>query len=747
MQDILEKAQTFLYENGYKVRLSLDLLTGDHERFEEDDALWIKGDVKPEGYFTFTVGDFRDVLPKVSFHPGKRSSYAKEEWEKHKEQWEEDKRKALIRKKEGHERAEREARDIWNSAHPRSSGGAGEYCQRKRIAGIVSRYTTEGGREVDLIPMYRLGEGDSVRFRGVQKILPDGTKLFIKGQEVQGTFCPVLEYAPSDSGDYAIAEGYATSETVARLSRCKTYSCFHAGNLLHVGDALRIAFKPKQLFIFADNDHRTEKDHGKNTGLEAAEECAEKLGAKIIVPQFTAEEEWASDWNDYFLIHGEEATRAEIERQIKVQTPSVRVVEEKEKRVWSKHKSMDMDEILDLGKEILDIRFKVFIDDRATILYNIKDIKKKELVVCHNEELVIKRLSQNIRELTGQSPVIKFCQVVYDHWKISTESLKAEPPSFTWSDSDDWTFKKLDFTPTEGAFPAWEEFLYRCSSPEDFMAFIWSIFETKSVSRQYLYLCDPHGQGGKTTIINTLGEIFGNAYTAINNTFVSGPAARWLLGNLYGKRLVGWPDVKNTKFCMTEILRNITSGDDVTVEFKGQAPFSTRMYLKLIMASNHEPSISSGGADLSRLIRVDLKENTFGKNDPLWREKIRAELPFFLYECRKWYREKCPNHGNIILSHKTTELTAESTEGIEAHLEDIVMRRIEFGDYTINSSDWVKFYKEERLSNHEVSNLKDYLKRLNPSVRKKREGNHKATIYHGFKIRELRGQVVGEFRF
>lgn len=320
MQDILEKAQTFLYENGYKVRLSLDLLTGDHERFEEDDALWIKGDVKPEGYFTFTVGDFRDVLPKISFHPGKRSRYSNEEWEKHKAQWEEDKRKALIRKKEGHERAEKDARYIWDNANPRSSGGAGEYCQRKRIAGVVSRYTTEGGREVDIIPMYRMGEGGAFLFRGVQKILPDGTKLFIKGQEVEGTFCPIIEYAPSDSYDYAIAEGYATSETVARLSRCKTFAAFHAGNLLHVGNALRTAFSIKRLFIFADNDHRTEKKHGKNTGIEAAKECAEELGAKIIWPTFTAEEEWASDWNDYFLIHGEEATAQEIKRQMDAQS-------------------------------------------------------------------------------------------------------------------------------------------------------------------------------------------------------------------------------------------------------------------------------------------------------------------------------------------------------------------------------------------------------------------------------------------
>lgn len=407
-------------------------------------------------------------------------------------------------------------------------------------------------------------------------------------------------------------------------------------------------------------------------------------------------------------------------------------------------------EIQTIAKHILDIRFKMHVDEQATILYNIKDIEKKELLVCHNEELLLRRLSQNITELLGKVPSVEVTNKFFAAWKLSTEPLTKQPEPFIWSEQDAWTFKKLDFTPMEGTYPAWEEFLDRCSSPEDFMAFIWSIFEPRSISRQYLYLCDPHGQGGKTTIINTLGEIFGNAYTAINNTFVSGSAARWLLGNLYGKRLVGWPDVKNTKFCMSEILRNITSGDDVAVEFKGKPPFATRMYLKLIMASNHEPTITSGGADLSRLIRIDLKENKSSKNDPAWREKIKSELPHFLWACRKEYEKKCPNHGNIVLGHKTMELIEHSAEGLEVKFDDIIERRIEFGDnYKATVSEWVKLCKEERLTDHDVGNFKDYLSRVCPSFHTKRPkvGGKKITTYYGIKINELRGQVVAEYKF
>lgn len=402
---------------------------------------------------------------------------------------------------------------------------------------------------------------------------------------------------------------------------------------------------------------------------------------------------------------------------------------------------MPQDLVNQLAAEILDIRFKILKNETSSIVYNIKDIDKKEVLICHNDEYIIGRLQQNIIELTRQTPSPIFLSKMLVAWRQATKTLDAEPSSFLWQDQDGWTFKKLDFTPQEGNFDSWKEFLYRMSAPEDFMAFIWSIFEPQSRSRQYLYLFDPAGQGGKSTMINVLGEIFGNAFSAINNSFVNGGAARWLLGNLYGKRLVAWPDVKNTKFCMTETLRNITSGDNVTVEFKGEKPFTTRMYVKLIMASNHEPMITSGGADSSRLIRIDLKENKVSKNDPEWKDRIKAELPYFLWECRKHYQEKCKNHGDIKITQGTMDLVDSSTEGIESRFEDIVKRRITFEPNATNTvTDWIDFCQKENLTDHDIANFKDYLRKLGSHVfiGKRRVGDRaldrKASVYEGFKI-------------
>lgn len=390
-----------------------------------------------------------------------------------------------------------------------------------------------------------------------------------------------------------------------------------------------------------------------------------------------------------------------------------------------------------LGREILDIRFKLVVNSSTSILYNIKNIAKKEVEICFNEEYLLRRLRKNIIEKIGMISTENFLRKVFTHWRLSTDSIESPSP-FSWKSQDKWSFKKLDFEPGKGNFDSWIEFLNRLSAPEDFMAFIWSIFEINSKSRQYLYLFDPYGQGGKSTILTVLGEVFGNSYAAINNSFISGDGSRWLLGNLFGKRLVVWPDCKNTRFCMSELLRNITSGDDVTVEFKGESPFTTKMYIKFILASNHPPSVTGSGADQSRLIRIDVKENS-KKNDPEWRERLRQELPHFLFECKYWYDKKCTNHGNIQIEENSQDLASDSTEDTETRFEAIATRYMEFGPELESSiNQWVDLCQREKLSNIEVSNFKDYLRQGHNGhdglILRRVENGRKVSYCSGFKI-------------
>lgn len=420
-----------------------------------------------------------------------------------------------------------------------------------------------------------------------------------------------------------------------------------------------------------------------------------------------------------------------------VKIDEAQVEEKKEKKKKEPKEKIPQEKINNWGKEILDCRFKVFHTAEKAVLYNIVNISKKEIGFCQNEEFLLRRLRQNLEEKFGKAPEVGLVRQIYDAWRLCTDALKKEPATFTWKGQDEWSFKQLDFAPEDGEFPAWEEFLGRLSSRDDFMAFVWSIFEMKNRSRQFLYLHDPNGEGGKSTVIRVLGSVFGDSFTSLSNAMVTGGGNRWLTAQLYGKRLVAWADCKNPKICMSELIRNITSGDPVPVEFKGGASFNTEMYVKLIIGSNHEPQITSGGADMSRLICLHVANNEINKDDPTWEVRLRSELAHFLFACREIYEIKCSHHGKIRLDESSNINVEESTSDIEDKFDAIAQKRIVFcEDVETSVKEWVDFCEEEfPRDNNAVGNFKEYLKRKGAKFSRKLVDGHKVTVCYGFSIK------------
>lgn len=742
---------------------------------QKDQDCWFKGTlfIKPNGKFIFhcVVGDHSTGEKStyknyndVEITDNERRIYN----DQIKKQDEEHKKEEEKRFKEMQLEAER----IWENASTEVSTG---YLTRKQI-GLCGARIYQGKV---VIPV-RSVEGV---LTGLQFIQEDGGKKFLPGTRKKAGFFTI---GNTNANTFYVAEGFATGASLYLAGYEPVFVAFDAGNLSDVATGIRDRYHPTNIVICADNDQWKEKNIGLIKGEEAKVNCNGLLVAPNGLP------EGKTDWNDAHCLYGIEEVKRQIDGEPKRQrsnitnsleslsrTPTEQIShgEDKEgipdvrqsrepvgnglgfgtgnggnqdsggsggelKDKKHKKKKISQEEIEALGKEILDCRFKLFIDNQATILFNISNILKKELVLCVNEELLLRRLKQNIFEKTGKLPDPEFVKRVYACWRLSAKPLKETPKSFTWSNEDHWSLKRLDFIPEEGDFPAWKEFLDRLSSPEDFMAFIWSVFEEKNKSRQFLYMYDPAGEGGKTTVIGVLGDVFGNSFGALNNSNTNGSAQRWLLGQLYGKRLAAWGDCKNPKFCMSEIVRNITSNDWVSVELKGENPFSTQMYMKLIIGSNHEPQITSGGADTSRLINIFVKENT-KKDDPEWKESLKKELPYFLYECQKIYEAKCPNHGKILLSDSSKERVDSSTESIETLFEDVIERRVLLGDgLETGVGEWLKMCRDEKLDNHQIGNLKDFLKR-HYKIEIKRSIVHgvKKTTYRGFHIKNEFGFV------
>lgn len=132
----------------------------------------------------------------------------------------------------------------------------------------------------------------------LQYINPNGCKSFRKGGKISGCFCP-LGYGESASV-ILICEGFATGATLHEASGLPVVVAFNAGNLKPVTMAIRLNHQQATIIVCADNDHTNKT---KNVGIEKAKEAASLVGAFLIYPSFTANDN-GTDFNDLAVAYG-----------------------------------------------------------------------------------------------------------------------------------------------------------------------------------------------------------------------------------------------------------------------------------------------------------------------------------------------------------------------------------------------------------------------------------------------------------
>lgn len=150
--------------------------------------------------------------------------------------------------------------------------GESPYLTRKGVEPEKGlRFTTEG---VLLVPMIRYDAPEqpestdpgSVQRRlvGLQKIQPDGSKLFNKGMEKAGAACR-LGKAPKDGQAILVTEGVATALSI-RMATGRAhpvYVAFDAGNLLPAAKILRALYPKSPIVFCADDDAYVEAQMNK----------------------------------------------------------------------------------------------------------------------------------------------------------------------------------------------------------------------------------------------------------------------------------------------------------------------------------------------------------------------------------------------------------------------------------------------------------------------------------------------------
>ena len=176
------------------------------------------------------------------------------------------------------------AADLWAGASPASA--AHPYLARKALEPFGIRQSGDAL----LVPMFDPG----FRLWNVQRIRPDGFKLFLSGGRTKGLFwlhaAHLIDGTPSP-GPLVIGEGFATMAAVHMATGLGGVAAMSARNLETVARTMRNLFPTRAMVVAADDDrHLTE-----NIGLKAAQAAARAICARLATPLAVGDETRSAD--------------------------------------------------------------------------------------------------------------------------------------------------------------------------------------------------------------------------------------------------------------------------------------------------------------------------------------------------------------------------------------------------------------------------------------------------------------------
>ena len=175
-----------------------------------------------------------------------------------------------------------EARLLWFEAGPADADHP--YLARK---GCKPHNLRQSGA-VLLVPLY-LGR----QLVNLQRIYPDGAKRFMPGGRVKGCYSALGQL--EEGQRVYVCEGWATGATIHEHAGAAAACAMNAGNLLEVGNYLRLTYPNNPLIIAGDDDRQTDG----NPGRTAAERAAIELGCDVVFPPWNgAEPLGLTDFND-----------------------------------------------------------------------------------------------------------------------------------------------------------------------------------------------------------------------------------------------------------------------------------------------------------------------------------------------------------------------------------------------------------------------------------------------------------------
>lgn len=203
--------------------------------------------------------------------------------------------------------AARRAAEIWRASVPADPSHA--YALRKKITPLNARQAAHpvDGRMRLVVPM----RDSAGNLTSLQFIDVDGTKRFLLGGKITGSYAVIAKAVPDPRGVILIAEGYATACSLFQATGYGAVVAFNAGNLTPVARAITAKYPEARIVICADDDRFTEK----NPGLTSARAAAEAIGAFVAHPFFSTDSR-GTDFNDLAVEESEDRVHTIIDGAI-----------------------------------------------------------------------------------------------------------------------------------------------------------------------------------------------------------------------------------------------------------------------------------------------------------------------------------------------------------------------------------------------------------------------------------------------
>jgi putative DNA primase/helicase len=573
------------------------------------------------------------------------------------------------------EAAAARAADMWSRANTVT---AHPYVQRKLIE-------PEGARQLAdelLIPL-RHGPGALV---GLQRIKPDGTKLFLKGSASGGAYTVLGK--PDKNGTVVIAEGWATACSIRMATEHCVVVAFNSGNLAPVARKIRAALPDARIILAADDDFQTNG----NPGITDASKAAREINALLAIPVWGPGRGDGTDFNDLHLAEGLIAVEDCIMKAGSPDEPTPPPADEPpppeppdfepppddippdeppdddERMIFSsspmKTAELFHDTLPERGRIIhwrgefyswdatrYITRDRVYIDQR---LYHF--MAKCMTLKVHpktgaSEVVAFNPKSSTVNDVAHALRAVCYADLpepqvwieqrpddVEAHQIVAFKNGFLHHPTRTLSPSTDRLFVTsaldFDFTPEAPPPIEWLKFLHSLwpDDPESVstLAEMFGYLLTDDTSQQKMFMLIGPPRCGKGTILRILEALVGYANRV--SPSLASLGTQFGLQPLIGKRLAMISDARLSGRAdqqpIVENLLRISGEDAITIDRKNMTAWSGKMPTRFVLASNELPAFSDASSALAnRFMPFKFNTSFLGKEDHGLTARLLKELP------------------------------------------------------------------------------------------------------------------------